>query len=66
MRESDLPNWAAPVTLGWQQQKLAQSLLGSSEGGQQHDWQLRGDECKGNAFGMRGIGQELSENWGKY
>jgi hypothetical protein len=37
-RESDMPNWAAPVTLGWQWQKLAQSSLGSSEGGQQHSW----------------------------
>ena len=32
-RESDLPNQVAPVSLGWQRQKQAQSSLGSSVGG---------------------------------
>ena len=65
-RESDLPNWAAPVSLGWQRRKRAQHLLGSSVGGGRRDWRLRGEESEGNATEMRGISRELTENWGNY
>ncbi|KAH9990836.1 hypothetical protein BJV77DRAFT_963140 [Russula vinacea] len=65
-RESDLPNRAAPVSLGWQRRKRAQRSLGSSEGGGRRDWRLRGEESEGNATEMRGIGQELTEYWGNY
>ena len=65
-RESDLPNRAAPVSLGWQRQKWAQSSLGSSVGRGRRDWRLRGEGSEGNATEMRGIGRELTENWGNY
>ena len=65
-RESDLPNRAAPVSLGWQQRKRAQSSLGSSEGGRQRNWRLRGEGSEGNATEMKGIGRKLTENWGNY
>ena len=64
--ESDLPNRATPVSLGWQWWKQAQSSLGSSVGGWRCDWWLRGVGSEWNATGVRGIGQEWTENWGKY
>ena len=61
-----LPNWADSVTWGWKWLKRAQSSLGSSVGRGRRDWRLRGEESEGNATEMRGIGRELTENWGNY
>ena len=61
-----LPNWANSVTRGWKWLKRAQSSLRSSVGRGRRDWRLRGEGSEGNATGMRGIGRELTKNWGKY